>query len=305
MKLYNLGSDILKTLKDLLGIAVGSLICGFAYSLFLIPFKVAPGGVGGLSQILFYKLNISAGISMLIFNIPLFIIGVLFLGRMFGIKTIIAIIFVSIFTDLFSYKNIINIKFFIPYLYQVNNLAYSFTDQILLGTLAGAALLGVGMGIVFRFNGSTGGTDIPALLLKKFLGISVGTGFLIIDSVIIFSIGIVFKNANIILWGFISLFVSSKVTDYVLEGLPGTKGVFIITEHPDVIRQFILKNLDRGCTIFKGEGGYSEKNIDILYVVINLRELTKLKETIVKCDPKAFVIVNDVNEALGYGFKEF
>lgn len=305
MKLYNVGSDIVKTIKDILGIAIGSAICGFAYSLFLIPFKVAPGGVGGLSQILYYKLNISAGISMLIFNIPLFIIGVLLLGKMFGLKTIVAILFVSFFTDLFSFKNILNIKELVPYLYQINNVAYSFTDEVLLGTLAGAALLGVGMGIVFRFNGSTGGTDIPALLLKKYLGISVGNGFLIIDSIIIFSIGIVFKNANIILWGYISLFISSKVTDYVLEGLPGTKGVFIITEQPDVIRQFILKNLDRGCTIFKGKGGYSEKNIDILYVVINLRELTKLKQTIAKCDPKAFVIVNDVNEALGYGFKEF
>lgn len=305
MKLYNVTQDITRGIKDFIGIAIGSAICGFAYSLFLIPFKVAPGGVGGLSQILFYKLNISAGISMLIFNIPLFIVGVLFLGRMFGLKTIVSILLVSIFTDFFSYKYILNVKSLIPYLYQISNNAFSFTDQILLGTLAGAALLGVGMGIVFRFNGSTGGTDIPALLLKKYLGISVGTGFLIIDSIIIFSIGIVFKNANIILWGYISLFISSKVTDYVLEGLPGTKGVFIITEHPDIIRQFILKNLDRGCTIFKGEGGYSEKNIDILYVVINLRELTKLKQTIVKCDPKAFVIVNDVNEALGYGFKEF
>jgi len=305
MKLYNVADDILKVIRDIIGIAIGCAICGFAYSLFLIPFKVAPGGVGGLSQILYYKFNISAGISMLLFNIPLFLIGILVFGKMFGLKTVVAIIFVSLFTDLFSFKNILHINALVPYLYHINDIAYSFTDQILLGTLAGAFLLGVGMGIVFRFNGSTGGTDIPALLLKKYMGVSVGTAFLLVDSIIIFSIGLVFKNANIILWGYISLFISSKVTDYVLEGLPGTKGVFVITEHPDVIRQFILKNLDRGCTIFKGEGGYSEKNIDILYVVINLRELTKLKQTIVKYDPNAFVIVNDVNEALGYGFKEF
>ncbi len=305
MKLYNVYEDIFKAIKDILGIAIGSAICGFAYSLFLIPFKVAPGGVGGLSQILYYKFNISAGVSMLIFNIPLFLIGVILLGKMFGLKTIIAIFLVSFFTDLFSYKYLLNINAISVYLYQINSNAYSFTDQILLGTLAGASLLGIGMGIVFRFNGSTGGTDIPAILMKKYFGISIGTAFLILDSIIIFSIGLVFKNANIILWGYISLFISSKVTDYILEGLPGTKGVFIITEHPDVIRQFILKNLDRGCTIFKGEGGYSEKNLDILYVVINLRELTRLKQTIVKYDPKAFVIVNDVNEALGYGFKEY
>jgi uncharacterized membrane-anchored protein YitT (DUF2179 family) len=305
MKRYDLSSDIWKTLKDFVGIVFGSAICGLAYSTFLIPFKVAPGGVGGLSQILYYLSKIPAGISMLIFNIPLFIIGVLSLGKMFGFKTVVSIFFVSFFTDLFSYKNLTKYPFINQFLYKINDYGYSFTNEIFLATLAGSFLLGVGMGIVFRFNGSTGGTDIPALLLKKYFGISVGTGFLLIDSVIIFAIGIIFKNPNIILWGFVSLFISSKVTDYVLEGLPGTKGVFIITEYPDQIKQYIIKNLDRGCTVFKGEGGYSGKNMDILYVVINLRELTKLKQTIAKVDPKSFVIINDVHEALGYGFKEF
>ena len=195
---------------DILGIAFGSMFCGFAFSMFLIPFKSAPGGVGGLSQILYYLFKLPAGLSMLIFNIPLFLLGIIFLGKTFGVKTFLGMIFVSFFTDLFSFKHLGKLSFLQPFLFKISDRAYSFTNEYFLGVLAGSLLLGIGLGIVFKFNGSTGGTDIPALILKKYIGISPGTSFLIMDTIIIFTVGIIFKNGNLILWGLLSLFISSK-----------------------------------------------------------------------------------------------
>ncbi|MCX8058872.1 MAG: YitT family protein [Spirochaetes bacterium] len=291
-------------LKDLFGIIVGSALCGIGYSIFLIPFKASPGGVGGLSQFFYYIFNINPGIAMFIMNIPLFIIGVIVLGKEFGIKTLISIFFVSVFTDLFSPMNLLKINYFLPFLYKIGDKAYSFTSDYFLGVLAGSVLLGAGLGFVFKFNGSTGGTDIPALILKKYLGISPGTSFLFIDSFIIFLVGIVFKNGNLILWGFLSLFVSSKVCDIVLEGLPYNKGVMIISKKYEEIKSFIFNELDRGCTIIHGEGGFTSKELKIVYVVINLKELEKLKYFVKKMDREAFIIVNEVHDVLGYGFKK-
>jgi|YNPMSStandDraft_1061717.scaffolds.fasta_scaffold00009_93 uncharacterized membrane-anchored protein YitT (DUF2179 family) len=292
-------------IRDLLGIIAGSILCGFGYALFLIPFKSAPGGVGGLSQFFYYIFNINPGVAMFALNVPLFIIGVLILGKEFGFKTLISIFFVSFFTDLFSPTNLLKMNFFLPFLYKVGEKAYSFTNDYFLGVLAGSVLLGAGIGIVFKSNGSTGGTDIPALIMKKYLGISPGTSFLLIDSFIIFLVGIIFKNGNLILWGFVSLFVSSKVCDIVVEGLPYNKGVFIISKKSDEIKKFILDELDRGCTVFKGEGGYSSNNLNILYVILNLKEIERLKSFVKRVDKDAFIIVNEVHDVLGYGFKKF
>lgn len=297
-------NKIVSILKDLPGIIIGSALCGLGYALFLIPFKSAPGGVGGLSQFFYYIFNINPGIAMLAMNIPLFIIGVLVLGKEFGIKTLISIFFVSFFTDIFSPINLLKFNYFLPFLYKVGEKAYSFTSDYFLGVLAGSVLLGAGLGVVFKSNGSTGGTDIPALIIKKYLGISPGTSFLFIDSIIIFLVGIIFKNGNLILWGFVSLFVSSKVCDIVIEGLPYNKGVMIISKKKDEIKNFIFNELDRGCTILHGEGGFTANEIDIIYVVINLKELEKLKYFVKKVDKEAFIIVNEVHDVLGYGFRK-
>jgi len=292
-------------IKDVPGIALGSMFCGIGYSMFLIPFKAAPGGVGGLSQIFYYLFNISPGIGMFMFNIPLFIIGIIFLGRSFGIKTLLGMLFVSFFTDFLSYKNLSKIEWLNPFIYQISDKAFSFTNEYFLGVLAGSALLGIGIGIVFRYNGSTGGTDIPALIMKKYLGISPGNSFLLIDSVIILSVGLIFKNGNLILWGFVALFVSSKVCDYVIEGLPYNKGVFIISKKSEEIKNFILNDLDRGCTVFRGAGGFTDNPLDIIYVVINLKEIAQLTNKIKNIDNECFITVNEVHDVFGRGFKKF
>ncbi|MCG8571715.1 MAG: YitT family protein [Spirochaetes bacterium] len=292
--------------RDFAGIVFGSLLCGMSFSLFLVPFKASPGGVSGLAQIFFFFFHMPISITMLLFNIPLFIIGVIFINKGFGLKTIIAIVCVSLFAELSSYKYLSKIAYLKDFFYVIYEKAgaYSFTSEIFLAVLAGSLLLGAGIGIIIRFNGSTGGTDIPVLILRKYMGISVGNGYLIIETIIIFFIGIVFKNGNIILWGLLSLYISARVTDIILEGFSRSKALLIISNQSDQIKQFIIDEFERSCTILEGLGGYSNQNKKIIYAIIYRRELPMLKKEIKKVDPEAFVVVNEVYEVLGEGFKK-
>lgn len=294
-----------KFIKDISGIIFGSAIAGFGLALFLIPFKASPGGAAGVAQIFYYIFNFKPGISMLVINIPLFIIGLIIFGKLFGLKTIIGMFFLSIFTDYFSTNSFLKISGLSEYLYNINSQAVSLTDNTLLGVLAGSLLLGGGIGFVVKFNGSTGGSDIPALLIRKYFGLSLGTSFLIIDTIIIFIVGITFKNANLILWGFLSLYITTKATDYVMEGMSYTKGVFIISDKMEEIRQYILNTLSRGCTILSGRGGYTDKEKNIIYIAIHQRELPRLKQAVKEIDKKAFMVVNDAHETQGEGFNEW
>src|SRR5665647_752491 len=160
--------NTLVNIRDYVGIILGSIIFGIAYSWFLIPFKVAPGGVGGIAQVIYYFLGIPAGISMLIINIPLFVIAWFFLGKQFGVKSFFGMFMGSIFIDLMSpellYKNFPFLRDFI------NTQFWAFTDSILLASIAGSVLLGFSLGIIFKFRGSTGGTDIPVAILKQYSG---------------------------------------------------------------------------------------------------------------------------------------
>ena len=298
-------SDIISFFRDVTGILLGTFLCGAAYTLFLIPFKACPGGVGGLSQILYFMLDIPVGYAMLFFNIPLFFIGVFTIGRGFGFKTVLAILGMSFFTELTSHKILSKISYFNDFFYLVSEPEgiYALTNEYFLAVLAGSLMLGIGIGLIIVCNGSTGGTDIPVLLLRKYFGISVGNGYLIVETVIIFFTGVVFKNGNLILWGLLALYISARVTDLVIEGYSRTKAVMVISDKQDEIKQYILKNLERGCTIIKGEGGYTRQEKNIIYVIVHRRELPRFKHQIRKIDSDSFVIVNDVFETLGFGFK--
>ncbi|MBN1969407.1 MAG: YitT family protein [Candidatus Delongbacteria bacterium] len=300
-----MSKNIVSFSKDILGILFGTAICGIGFSLFLIPYKSSPGGVGGLAQILYYMFDFSAGLSMLVFNIPLFLIGVYSFGKTFGLKTVIAMFSLSFFTDLFSAKVLLNFQFMQDFLFKINETEYSFTNETILAVLTGSLIVGAGFGIVIKFNGSTGGTDIPALLMRKHFGITIGNSYLIIDTFVITLVGLVFKNPNLILWGMISLYLSSKMCDFILEGYSQAKGVMIITKNPDIVKALVLEKFQRGCTILDGRGGYTDDRKEIVYTVINQRELIKLKSELKEFDNEAFVNVLNVHEALGAGFKKF
>ncbi len=291
------------------GIIFGSVLFAIAYSWFLVPYKIAPGGIGGLSQILFHIFNVPIGISMILFNIPLFVLSFILMGKRFGVRSIFGMLSTSIFADLFSLTSLYKlglIKDLAPYTFISNDKIYYAMlgpEDIYLSAIAGSVLLGLGLGIIFRFRGSTGGTDIPVAFLKQKTGISIGMGYWVVESIIIMTIGIVFKDLKLIIWGYVNLFITTKITDLASEGLPYVKGVYIISEKTDDIKEKIYDKIRRGVTFIKAEGGYSGKNLNMLFCAMNRRQVAILRDIVKDIDPSAFVLLTDVSDVMGYGFR--
>lgn len=296
-----------KIAKNILGITAGAAIYGIAYAWFLIPYKIAPGGVAGISQISFHMLGFPAGITMIVLNIPLFLLAAMTIGRKFTINSLYGMLAGSIFTDLFAVHRLYNYGFMKDILERYNSgksfSEWAMTDNVLLAAIAGSILLGIGLGTIFRFRGSTGGTDIPVMIMKKYLNRPIAAGYLMIESGIIISVGIIFKDPNLIIWGFFTLLVFSLVCDLAAEGLPDTKAALIVSAFPERIRPRILKELGRGVTILNGESGMHGIPQQVLYVALSRRQIAELRDIIKEEDPRAFVILNDVHDVMGYGFK--
>jgi uncharacterized membrane-anchored protein YitT (DUF2179 family) len=276
-----------ENLFDFFLIFIGSGIMGLAYNLFLIPHRIVPGGVGGLSIILHYLLRTPVGLIIVIFNIPLFILGIKTLGRTYGIKSLFGIILSAFFIDFFTY--ILPIP--------------SVTNNQILAAVYGGILLGAGLGIVFRGQGSTGGTDIVGQVLNRYTNLSIGMGILITDFVIISLAGIVFRNLESALYGYLTLFLSSKVIDLISEGWSFTRAVFIISDKATEISARIIGDIGRGVTRLYAKGEYTETERDVLLCVLTKREIPTIRNLVKEIDPKAFVIISDVYEVLGKGFK--
>lgn len=300
---------IQREIMHLAGIVFGSVFFAIGYSWFLLPYNIAPGGVGGLSQIINYFTGIPNGISMVLINLPLFVISFIFIGKSFGTKSIYGMLVTALMTDLLSYPVLHKlglISSLEPYTHTVAGRAvYAMLgpEDLLLSAIAGSVMLGMGLGIIFRFRGSTGGTDIPVALIKQKAGLSIGTGYYIVETGIIILVAAVLKDPKILIWGYINLFITTKITDLASEGLPYIKGVYIISDYVDEIKDEIYDKLDRGVTYFKGLGGYNKKDIDVLFCVMNRRQVPLLTDIVKDIDPDAFMILTDVYDVLGYGFK--
>jgi uncharacterized membrane-anchored protein YitT (DUF2179 family) len=231
--------------------------------------------------------NTPFGLVMLAFNIPVFILGVKMLGGMFGLRTLIGVILLSLFSDFFTYV----LKLHTP------------TEVALLAALYGGALLGLGLGLVFRGGGSTGGSDIIGRIIGKYTNLSTGYGILIADTFVIVLFALLMRSYEPALYGFISLFLSSRVVDVVLEGREYARAVYIFSRHPDEIAERIIKDLNRGVSILYGEGVYTKKQERVLFCVVTRKEIQKIRDLIAEEDREAFVVIADVYEVLGRGFK--
>jgi len=302
-------NSVLRNVKQFIGITLGSVIFGISYSWFLIPYKIAPGGVGGLGQILYHVLGIPISISMLIFNIPLLILGAVVIGKGFGLRTIYGSLITALMSDFVSLQNLHKIgliRNISQYQFDIDgSIIHAFLppNEIYLSAIVGSVLLGIGVGIIFRFRGSTGGSDIPVAILKEKTGVSIGGGYWLVESFIILGVGFTFKDPKIVIWGYINLFISSKITDLISEGLPYLKGVYIISDKHEEIKKDILKYIERGVTVFYGEGGYTGNEKKTLFCVLNRRELALARDIVRDIDPAAFVIFTDVYDVMGDGFK--
>lgn len=275
------------SMVNYLGIAVGAIITAAGLDLFLIPNKIAAGGVSGLATVIHYVAHIPVGLTMLVLNIPLFLFSVKELGVRFGINTLFGAVVLSVAIDV--------IARYAPVL----------TQDVFLSTLYGGVVVGLGMGIVFKYHGTTAGTDLAAKLLHKFTGISVGQALLSIDFFVIAIAGFVFNSLELAMYAVISLFVTSKVIDLVQEGRSDTKAFFIISEKTAEVANAILNDMERGVTYLQGRGGYTRANREVLFCVVTSAELSALKKIIHDTDPHAFVIVAATHEVLGEGFGRY
>ncbi len=271
------------TIIEYLYVIAGAAIVAVGFNAFLFPNQVASGGVSGISTILHGLFGWNAGIVQYAFNIPLFIAGVLVLGKKFGVKSLVGTLALPFFVILTEDWN-------------------AWTYNPLLGAIFGGIFIGLGIGLVFKGKASTGGTDLLAQIITKYTGLSLGTSVLMIDGLIAISAAIVFDIERG-LYALIGLYVTTKTIDIVQLGFSQSKMVYIITNKQDEIRDAIYKEIDRGVTKIPGVGGYTESEKPVLMVVVYQTEFTKLKQIVQTIDPSAFVIVSDAYEVLGEGFK--
>ena len=277
------------TIRDYLLILLGSILQAGSLRVFLIPAKLASGGVSGLSQIVNSFTGWPIGVMVLIGNIPLLILGWRFLGGpRFAARTAFAILSFSILVDLP-----------LPFLPQEG-----ITGDIVLNSLYGGVISGVGFGLVYRGKGTSGGSDILARILSSWRGIPVTQSYLMTDAVIIFLAGISFSWENA-LYALVMLYVSGIAAESISQGSNILRTGLIITGRPEPIIEEIFNRLRRGVTIMNARGGYSGEDKSILLCVVTRAEIPHLKDLTKEVDPKAFLIIGQAHEVRGEGFLPF
>lgn len=301
-----------KAVRDYFFIAFGAAIMAIGIGVFLVDAKVVPGGVSGLSMALYYLTGgaLPIGVTIWLLNIPLFIWGVKELGPQFGARTFYGFTLNSFFIDLFR-GEVPGLNFIrLQNSETITNLQQ---NDFLFFILLGAALLGIGLGIVLKFRGSTGGSDIVAAIMQKRFGIKPGMAIMIIDFFVICLAGLVieFKDLGgersamtLTLYALFLLFVSSRLVDAIIDGFDYARAAYIISDKNDQIADVIVNDFSRGATAIKARGLYRNVDREIIYTVVTLRELGKLTNAIKEVDPQAFVTVNNVHEVLGEGFRK-
>lgn len=265
-------------------IIVGAALVGLAFNIFLLPARLAAGGVSGISTILFELFQFNPAYVQWLINIPLLIVGIVFIGREFSVKTLVGTLFVP----------------FTIWITQGLDLS---VDNPLLSAIYGGIMLGVGLGIVYRGNGSTGGTALIAQVLKKFTGLSSGFSQLLVDGLVVATSAFVF-NFELALYALMSIYVTSKVIDFVQLQTSPTKLILIITDKEEKIQSIIKNEINRGLTKVKTLGGYSNEEKTMILCVVEQSEAIYFKKLLQEVEPDSFVIFVNASEILGRGFSK-
>ncbi|MDM5321600.1 YitT family protein [Bacillus altitudinis] len=268
--------------KNYLFILIGSAIVAIGFNTLLLPNQIAAGGVSGISTIM-QSFGFEAAYVQWGLNIPLFIAGFYLLGGTFGVKTLVGSIF-------------------LPLMVFVTRHIAPVTHEALLAAIFGGVVIGIGIGIVFLGNGSTGGTALAAKIINKYTGLTLGTCLAMMDGLIVLAAMTVFGIEEG-LYAVIGVFISSKTIDVVQAGFSHSKMAMIITGHENEVRQAVFDQIDRGVTKISAVGGYTDHDRPILMCVVGQSQFTKLKQVVKAIDASAFVIVMDAKEVLGEGFK--
>jgi len=273
-------------IKNILFILAGSAIMAFGLVHFNMQNQLAEGGFTGITLLIYNLTGLSPSISNILLNLPLFLIGYKLLGKKTFIYTIIGTVGLSIFIAIFEkYQLHIPLK-----------------DDLMLAALFAGVFIGVGLGIIFRYGGTTGGVDIIARLVFKYKGYSMGKTMFIFDFCVITLSLATYLNYKEAMYTLVLVFIGSRVIDFIQEGAYAARGAFIISESNQEIAKKINEEMERGVTILKGYGSFSKLEKEVIYCVVGKNEIVRLKNLITSVDPHAFVTVSVVHDVLGEGF---
>ncbi|WP_314587527.1 YitT family protein [Paenibacillus terrigena] len=264
-------------------VIIGSFSIAVSFNIFMLAHQIASGGVSGISILVQHFTGIQPAYTQWIINIPLFIIGVMLVGKNFGLKVLVG-------------------TFILPLFILLTKDWLTPTDNPLLASIYGGLGIGLGLGLVYRARGSTGGLDLVAQLINRFTGLSYHLAVPMLDGIVILCAGI-FLSPEKALYALIGLFVTSKTIDAIQTGFNVSKVAFIISNEAEKLQQAILNDLDRGLTELDGRGGFTGEERKVLMVVLSQTEVSKMKVLVKTVDPSAFVIISDTKEVLGEGFK--
>ncbi|MFZ5753309.1 MAG: YitT family protein [Bacillota bacterium] len=263
---------------------IGSFLAAVALEIFLVPNNVIDGGIVGISIILSHLLRLPLGLFIFILNFPFLFVGYKQIGKTFAISTLFAISSLSFWVTIFHP---------VP----------TITQDILLASIFGGIILGIGVGLIIRYGGSLDGTEIIAIIIDRKSGFSVGEIVMFTNVFILGSAGLVF-GWDKAMYSLIAYFIAFKVIDVTIEGLNESKSVIIVTDKAEEISDALLSRLGRGLTVLEGKGGYSKHMKSVLYCVITRLEIAKLKTIIDDVDPNAFVTISEVHEVMGGNFRK-
>lgn len=305
--------DLKKEIGSYLLLILGSALFAVGDVMFVNPYHLAPGGVYGLANVFNalwgWKISL-AGVCM---DIPLLIIGTIILGPKFGVKTVVSVILIPVFTFImettWGYAPLIHGGTVAPetqsaLYYLAKDGTHSwFMPDMFLNTVVAGLIYGVAIGVIFRAGATSGGSDIISMIIHKYTKISLGTLVLIVDSCISLTTLIAFEDIRLPIYSIILIFIESKIIDLVVDGMKSYKTMFIVTDQLEAVRDYILNDLERGGTLLTGTGLYQGNERKMIYVTLDRADMVKLKANLHRLDPKAFVNIMESSEILGFGFK--
>lgn len=288
-----------RAIREWVYITLGSLLIAVGFVLFITPYRIVPGGVYGMGVVLNYLFpSVQVGSFGLAFDIPLILLALKLFGARFGGKTVVAALLTPLLMNLLDY--------FVgsdPAVMLGGRINLS--DDILLSCLFGGVILGLGVGLILRTHATSGGTDIIAMVLSRYGHMPISRALLYVDSAVVLFGLAVLGDWRLPLYSLVTIFVSTRVIDYVVEGPSGDKLLFILSDNHRAIASYILDDMERGGTYIKSSGMYTNAEREMIFVVISRREVSLLRDRVREIDPRAFMIVVDANETIGEGFKTF
>lgn len=263
---------------------IGSFIAAAGVTAFFIPHHLLSGGISGISILIYYLTGLPIGIGMFILNIPIMVACYKFMGRQYTILSIVGTIVISIAFDATAFLTDLNL----------------IKDPII-SSITGGAVNGLGMGIIYKYNGNSGGLDVVGAIVKKYYSLEMGNVVMILNGFILIFAAYLFTLELAVLT-FVGVYISAFVTNKVVVGLKQRKSVVIISSQASMIAQVLMRYTGHGATYLHGQGAYTMQDKQIVYAIIKLTEVSKVKELVNKLDPKAFMIISDASEVVGQGF---